>query len=176
MSEQAHNIADLDAEFHHAYLADEASCLDTLRGLARLSEADRVAITQASIRLIETCRDATGHGELFDLFLQEYGLSTEEGVTLMRLAEALIRTPDDSTAHLLLRDKLADRDWKSHEGNSPSGLVNLSTGGMALSAAWIKKTGGSAASNLLAKMGDVVLHKETDLPFPMICWAKPRTH
>lgn len=153
------DISDLKADFHSAYLADEAGCLDTLRALTRLSVADRESITRASIQLIETCRKTAGHGELFDVFLQEYGLSTDEGVTLMRLAEALIRTPDDSTAHILLRDKLADRDWKSHEGNSTSGLVNFSTGGMALSAAWIKKTGGSAAANLLAKMGDVVLHK-----------------
>jgi len=149
----------INPAFHNAYLMDEAACLIQLRAQTRLSATDRETISQASIQLIKTCRDAAGHGELFDVFLQEYGLSTEEGVTLMRLAEALIRTPDDSTAHLLIRDKLADRDWKSHEGNSSSGLVNLSTGGMALSAAWIKKTGGSAASNLLAKMGDVVLHK-----------------
>ena len=149
----------INPAFHNAYLMDEAACLIQLRAQTRLSATDRETISQASIQLIKTCRDAAGHGELFDVFLQEYGLSTEEGVTLMRLAEALIRTPDDSTAHLLIRDKLADRDWKSHEGNSSSGLVNLSTGGMALSAAWIKKTGGSDASNLLAKMGDVVLHK-----------------
>ena len=149
----------MNETFHKAYLADEASCLDRLREQARLSEKDREEITRASIDLIETCRRVAGHGELFDAFLQEYGLSTEEGVTLMRLAEALIRTPDEATAHLLLRDKLAERDWKSHEGKSSSGLVNLSTGGMALSAAWIRKTGGAAADTLLAKMGDVVLHK-----------------
>jgi len=145
--------------FHHAYLTDEEIHLAVLRDQARLSARDREAITEQAIDLIETCRKEAGHGELFDAFLQEYGLSTEEGVTLMRLAEALIRTPDNSTAYLLLRDKLSGRDWKSHQGNSTSNLVNLSSGGMALSASWIKKSGGHAAAGLLAKFGDSVLHK-----------------
>ena len=124
-----------------------------------MSLSDRETITKHAIELIEKCRKKSGKGELFDAFLQEYGLSTNEGVTLMRLAEALIRTPDESTAHLLLRDKLSDRDWKSHAGDSSSHLVNFSTIGMSLSAAWIKKTGGSTAEGLLAKLGDKGLHK-----------------
>ena len=144
---------------NEAYLMDEETSLSNLRKAACLSPHDQKDITQAAIELIETCRKKTGHGELFDAFLQEYGLSTQEGVTLMRLAEALIRTPDDSTAHLLLRDKLSDRDWGAHKAKSESILVNLSTHGMAFSASWIKNTGGQSATNLLAKLGDVVLHK-----------------
>jgi len=158
-SVQLKSFSALNEAFHDAYLADEGGCLARLRNLTRLSAKDRDEITHASIALIETCRAKAGNGELFDEFLQEYDLSSPEGVTLMRLAEALIRTPDDSTAHLLLRDKLTDRDWKSHEGQSTSSLVNLTTGGMALSAAWIKKTGGTAAINLLTRLGDTVLHK-----------------
>ena len=151
--------ADVDMLFHDAYLADEDQCLTLLREKAGLTPSDREIITKNAIELIRKCRKKSGNGELFDAFLQEYGLSTDEGVTLMRLAEALIRTPDESTAHLLLRDKLADRDWKSHAGESSSPLVNLSTIGMSLSAAWIKKTGGSTAEGLLAKLGDKGLHK-----------------
>ena len=159
LSDLLTRCADVDKRFHDAYLADEDQCLTLLREKAGLSLSDRETITNNAIALIRKCRKKSGNGELFDAFLQEYGLSTDEGITLMRLAEALIRTPDESTAHLLLRDKLADRDWKSHAGESSSPLVNLSTIGMSFSAAWIKKTGGSTAEGLLAKLGDKGLHK-----------------
>lgn len=158
MPKSSNNLTNADG-FHHAYLTDEEIRIAVLRQQTRLSSSDAQAIKTLAVDLIETCREEAGHGELFDAFLQEYGLSTKEGVTLMRLAEALIRTPDESTAHLLLRDKLSGRNWKSHKGNSPSNLVNLSSGGMSLSSTWIKKTGGHAAAGLLAKLGDVVLHK-----------------
>ncbi len=145
--------------FHKFYLADEAELIARLRDSLNLSQADRSNIFNASTELISACREIAQDGELFDAFLQEYGLSTEEGVTLMRLAEALIRTPDNPTAHLLLRDKLSGRDWAAHHGQSTSSLVNLSTGGMALSAAWVKMTGGAQAENLAARLGDTVLHQ-----------------
>jgi len=114
--------------FHEYYLADEAELVNRLRDILNLSKTGRADIFTTSTALIQTCRDIAQDGELFDAFLQEYGLSTDEGVTLMRLAEALIRTPDNPTAHLLLRDKLSGRDWAAHKGQSSSGLVNLSGG------------------------------------------------
>ena len=150
---------DIDKLFYDAYLQPEEACLSLSIKKSGLSPSDREMISHDAIELIRKCRKKSGNGELFDAFLQEYGLSTHEGVTLMRLAEALIRTPDESTAHLLLRDKLSDRDWKSHAGESSSPLVNLSTIGMSLSAAWIKKTGGPTAEGLLARLGDKGLHK-----------------
>ena len=51
-----------------------------------------------------------GQGGL-DAFLQEYALSSREGVVLMCLAEALLRIPDAETADRLIRDKLAEADW-----------------------------------------------------------------
>ncbi len=77
----------------------------------------------------------------------------------MRLVEALIRTPDSETARYLIRDKLTGRDWKSHSGDSPAFLVNRATNGLMFSHAWIKSTGGQDAQNLLAKLGDKVLHQ-----------------
>jgi len=145
--------------FYKYYLADEAALVAELRRILNLSKAARAEIFTASTQLISTCRDIAQDGEVFDAFLQEYGLSTDEGVTLMRLAEALIRTPDNPTAHLLLRDKLSGRDWAAHKGQSTSNLVNLSTGGMSLSAAWVKMTGGADAESLAARLGDTVLHQ-----------------
>ena len=145
--------------FSAYYLIDEKERVDALSQTAKLDANARETITQNAVKLIEECRDIAGHGALFDAFLQEYGLSTEEGITLIRLSEALIRTPDTSNAHRLLRDKLSDGNWNAHKGQSPSTLVNLSTRGMKLSSSWIAATGGKVASGLLARLGDKVLHK-----------------
>jgi len=141
------------------YLFDEHELLESLRSQANLNKPERDIISKKAEALIEKCRDLAGTGTLFDAFLQEYGLSSEEGVTLMRLAEALIRTPDELTAQQLIRDKFLGRNWSAHSGQSESTLVNLSTQGMSLSSHWIAKTGGKIASNLLARIGDAALHK-----------------
>jgi RHH-type proline utilization regulon transcriptional repressor/proline dehydrogenase/delta 1-pyrroline-5-carboxylate dehydrogenase len=67
-----------------------------------------------------------------ETLLQEYELTTAEGIALMCLAEALLRIPDADTANRLIRDKLAHADWQKHSGNSPSVLVNAATWGLAL--------------------------------------------
>jgi RHH-type proline utilization regulon transcriptional repressor/proline dehydrogenase/delta 1-pyrroline-5-carboxylate dehydrogenase len=67
-----------------------------------------------------------------DVFLAEYGLSTDEGVALMCLAEALLRVPDAATIDALIEDKIAPSDWSRHIGHSSSPLVNASTWGLML--------------------------------------------
>ncbi len=64
---------------------------------------------------------------LMEVFLAEYGLSTEEGIALMCLAEALLRVPDAETMDALIEDKIAPSDWGRHLGRSASSLVNAST-------------------------------------------------
>ena len=64
--------------------------------------------------------------------MRQYGLSSEEGVLLMCVAEALLRIPDSGTADKLIRDKLGEADWKKHLGNSDSVFVNASTWGLML--------------------------------------------
>jgi RHH-type proline utilization regulon transcriptional repressor/proline dehydrogenase/delta 1-pyrroline-5-carboxylate dehydrogenase len=77
-------------------------------------------------RLVEAVR-ARRLGEGLDAFLHAYGLSTQEGVLLMCIAEALLRIPDEGTRERLIRDKLAAADWERHLGRSSSVLVNAST-------------------------------------------------
>lgn len=141
------------------YTAPEATCLEALIGLTALTEAERSGIVEHAAKLTQAARDGAQRGQLVDDFLQQYGLSTHEGVTLMRLCEALIRTPDQRTAHALLRDKVSAGAWRDHVSGARSTLVNLSTRGLQLSAAWINRTGGTGATNLAAKLGDAVLHQ-----------------
>ena len=73
-----------------------------------------------------------------DAFMQEYALSSEEGIVLMCLAEALLRIPDDETADRLIADKLADRDWERHMGQSESVFVNASAWGLMLTGRFVE--------------------------------------
>lgn len=64
--------------------------------------------------------------------LQEFSLSSQEGVALMCLAEALLRIPDKATRDALIRDKISNGNWQSHIGRSPSLFVNAATWGAAV--------------------------------------------
>lgn len=97
-----------------------------LTDMAQLSTADRCAISAAAADLITRIRGADDPG-LMEVFLAEYGLSTDEGVALMCLAEALLRVPDAETIDALIEDKIAPSDWGQHLGHSSSSLVNAST-------------------------------------------------
>lgn len=68
--------------------------------------------------------------------LQEFSLSSQEGVALMCLAEALLRIPDKATRDALIRDKISNGNWQSHIGRSPSLFVNAATRGCCLLANW----------------------------------------
>ncbi|TNJ48049.1 bifunctional proline dehydrogenase/L-glutamate gamma-semialdehyde dehydrogenase PutA [Phaeobacter sp. B1627] len=105
---------------------DHSAMRDALVAQAALSEEDRAAICARAARLVKDIRGHSAPG-LMEVFLAEYGLSTEEGVALMCLAEALLRVPDADTIDALIEDKIAPSDWGRHLGKSTSSLVNAST-------------------------------------------------
>ncbi|PWE33302.1 bifunctional proline dehydrogenase/L-glutamate gamma-semialdehyde dehydrogenase [Maritimibacter sp. 55A14] len=107
-------------------LPDEGAVLRHLIAEADLDDAARSAIQNRGAKLVEKIRTSAGPG-LMEVFLAEYGLSTEEGIALMCLAEALLRVPDADTIDALIEDKIAPSDWGKHLGHSSSSLVNAST-------------------------------------------------
>ena len=139
------------------YLIEEDRLVPLLVKATRLTEQDRAEITANAETMIAAIRE-NGQLSMIDAFLQEYGLSTSEGVILMRLAESLIRTPDFSTAAVLIRDKLDDGDWGAHAGKGAF-LVKTGTSGLRLTRGWIEATGGPDAANLIARLGDQIVHK-----------------
>ena len=139
------------------YLKDEAELLRELCELADISRAERASINEEAADLVAKVRSDATAVTVFDKLLQEYGLSSHEGVQLMRLAEALIRTPDFATRRLLIRDKIGSADWASHAGKSRSFLVNQATSGLRFTRGWIRMTGGTRVNGILAKLGDRVL-------------------
>lgn len=138
------------------YLTSERHLARDLVAATQLSDADRSAIRDQASAMAGALRKAAQKPSIIDAFLQEYSLSSEEGILLMRLSESLVRTPDTSTATRLLRDKLLAGDWSDHFG-ARHALVKLGTAGLAFAKTWIKVTGGVAATNLLAKLGDRVM-------------------
>ena len=107
-------------------LAPEAALITALIAEANLSPADRARISAAGADLVARIRASVKPG-LMEVFLAEYGLSTDEGIALMCLAEALLRVPDATTMDALIEDKIAPSDWGRHLGKSASSLVNAST-------------------------------------------------
>ncbi|WP_440874731.1 bifunctional proline dehydrogenase/L-glutamate gamma-semialdehyde dehydrogenase PutA [Thalassotalea sp. PLHSN55] len=114
------------------YRADENTILDELLPIAEIGVDAKSRAWEFARQLVVNIRkDQVGKGGV-DALLNEFSLSTEEGVVLMCLAEALLRVPDKSTADSLIRDKLADGDWGAHIGNSDSIFVNASSWGLLL--------------------------------------------
>ena len=108
---------------------------DAVRGLlARmpLDTDDRVTIAQDAADLVRGARAASLRNGVVESFLQEFSLGTREGLALMCLAEALLRTPDDETRDRLIAEKIGSADWASHAGHSDSVFVNASTWGLML--------------------------------------------
>jgi len=125
------------AAIRDAALAPEDARGRDLAAIADLGEEARKTAQARAAAFVREARASASRSSLIDKFLQEYGLSTTEGVTLMRLAEALLRTPDAATADALIRDKVEAGDWSAHLGRSPSPLVNFSTRALMLTAAWL---------------------------------------
>ncbi|WP_455374240.1 bifunctional proline dehydrogenase/L-glutamate gamma-semialdehyde dehydrogenase PutA [Limibacillus halophilus] len=118
--------ADLREAIRAHYLPDEAEAVHYLAQQAGLSSEARKAISAEAAQLVRDLRARGSHGTM-ESFLNEYGLSTKEGVALMCLAEALLRVPDAETIDELIQDKIAPADWAQHLGHSSSSLVNAST-------------------------------------------------
>ena len=104
----------------------EAEVLSALIEQYALNDSQRKAALEQAISMVLSLRSA-GKPALMEIFLAEYGLSTDEGVALMCLAEALLRVPDSATIDRLIEDKLVSSSWHEHVGESPSMLVNTAT-------------------------------------------------
>lgn len=131
----ADKAADLRAKIHELYLCDEQDYVQLL--LEAFPEQAEEEFVKKVETVIEGMRSHHSQSVLHQL-LQEYDLSTDEGITLMCLAESLIRVPDIATANDLLVDKLSERGWQHHVNKSESFWVNAASWGLALSGKMLK--------------------------------------
>lgn len=161
----------LRAAITAAYRRPEAECLAPLLDAATLPDAigrDAAATATALVTALRAKHKGTGVEGL----VQEYALSSQEGVALMCLAEALLRIPDTATRDALIRDKIAGGDWRSHVGDGRSLFVNAATWGLVVTG---KLTGsvndsglGAAFTRLIARAGEPVIRRGVDMAMRMM--------
>ena len=154
---------DLRAAVTAAWHRPEVECLPMLVQLAHTADAtQRAAIEEVATQLVEGLRGKKDTGGV-EALVQEFSLSSQEGVALMCLAEALLRIPDNATRDALIRDKISRGDWHSHLGNSPSMFVNAAVWGLMLTgkltATTSEKSLASSLTRLIGKGGEPLIRQ-----------------
>ena len=153
----------LRAAITAAWHRPETECLPALLPLARTQdEAQAAKVRELATRLVQGLRDAPVTSGVAAL-VQEFSLSSQEGVALMCLAEALLRIPDKATRDALIRDKISKGDWKSHVGRSPSLFVNAAAWGLVLTGKLTstnsEKSLSSALTRVIGKGGEPLIRQ-----------------
>jgi RHH-type proline utilization regulon transcriptional repressor/proline dehydrogenase/delta 1-pyrroline-5-carboxylate dehydrogenase len=143
-----------------AWLRDETEAVHDLLDEAELPKDEREQVIERAAALVGRVRARAGDQSVVESFMRQYDLSSEEGILLMCVAEALLRIPDKSTTDKLIRDKLGDADWRKHLGRSESLLVNASTWGLLLTGRLVNLANGApdnfsgALRRLVTRVGD----------------------
>jgi RHH-type proline utilization regulon transcriptional repressor/proline dehydrogenase/delta 1-pyrroline-5-carboxylate dehydrogenase len=128
----AAEIESLRRSMREQGLCSENHAVDRLLHCLELTGGARHRAAYLAMALVEGARARRDERPFLDAFLQEFGLSNQEGIALMCIAEALLRIPDDATADRLIAEQLATGDWSAHSGRSESLFVNASTWGLML--------------------------------------------
>ena len=110
----------------------EAEAIAALIAAMPLTIEDRAVVRSEAEQLVRTARRSARRQGVVEGFLQEFSLGTREGLALMCLAEALLRTPDLATRDALIAEKIGSADWGAHLGQSENLFVNASTWGLML--------------------------------------------
>ena len=148
----------------------EPECLPPLIAAAELSADEERAASGLARRLVSGLRGKQAGGARENLvqgLLQEFSLSSDEGVALMCLAEALLRVPDVATRDALIRDKIGRGDWRAHLGGSDSPFINAATWGLLVTGRLVatheERGLANALTRVTARMGEPVIRKAVDL-------------
>ncbi|HEX7328579.1 MAG TPA: trifunctional transcriptional regulator/proline dehydrogenase/L-glutamate gamma-semialdehyde dehydrogenase [Casimicrobiaceae bacterium] len=148
----------------------EADCIRDLVDGARLAPAEATEARALARSLAQALRErdpGRAREGLVQGLLQEFALSSQEGVALMCLAEALLRIPDSATRDALIRDKIGPGDWQAHLGQSQSPFVNAATWGLVVTgrlvATHTERGLANALSRLLARSGEPIVRRGVDL-------------
>ena len=138
-------LDDLQLAIAKAYRQDETEIVNQLLKQLELSTEMKERIAEQAEQLVMEVRKAkVGKGGI-EAFMYEYDLSSDEGIALMCIAEALLRIPDNETIDRLIRDKITKADWEAHQGKSDSLFVNATTWGLMLTGKVLSKQKTSAS-------------------------------
>lgn len=128
-------------------LQEENIIINQLLPLIKFSSDEQEVVISKAIEFIQIIRKNKEFG--IEEFMQQFSLSTEEGIAIMCLAEGLLRIPDKSIAGELAFDKLSNKRWWYYIKKSNSFKGSLSSIGLYTSGI-IADLG--KAQNILAKM------------------------
>lgn len=152
------------------YHADEAATVRGLLSEARLEAGEAARVGERARRWVGDARRyhcAAG----VEMLLQEYSLSTEEGVLLMCLAEAVLRIPDAPTADRLIHDKIAAGRWDHHLSRESSMLANASFLGLWVSGEFVRlEDAPGTLRRLAARLGEPVLREAVRRAMRLLGW------
>ncbi len=144
---------------------DETEAVAALLQRAPLDAAGRAAVLARAEALVVEARRSAKRSGVVESFLQQFSLSTKEGLVLMGLAEALLRTPDEDTKDALIAEKISSADWASHVGKSENVLVNASAWGLMLTGKIVepdeqaKRDLGGFLRRMAGRMGEPVIRQ-----------------
>ncbi len=157
---------DLRAAISAAKLTPEPQCVPPLIAAATLPPEAAARVRAQALTLIRTLR-AKPKPQGVEGLIHEYSLSSDEGVALMCLAEALLRIPDNATRDALIRDKIKRGDWLAHVSGDNSLFVNAATWGLAVTGRLLdpidQRGLGQALAQLLARGGEPIIRRGVDL-------------
>jgi RHH-type transcriptional regulator, proline utilization regulon repressor / proline dehydrogenase / delta 1-pyrroline-5-carboxylate dehydrogenase len=145
--------------------ADEDAIVASLLAAKPLTGAMQQEAVATAITLVEGARASARQSGVVESFLKEFSLGTREGLALMCLAEALLRTPDAETRDRLIAEKIGSADWAAHLGQSDSLFVNASTWGLMLTGKLVdvdpkaKDDLGGYLKRLTARLGEPVIRQ-----------------
>jgi len=152
--------------------APEPECVAALLDAARLDPQRAASARQLAQQLAGVLRQRRARSGGVDALMHEFSLSSQEGVALMCLAEALLRIPDVATADALIRDKLTGGDWRSHIGRGRSLFVNAAAWGLMISGELVATHSeeglGAALGRLIARGGEPVIRRGVDLAMRLL--------
>ena len=166
MFQFSHPQTPLRQAITNAYRRDEAEAVADILQAAAMSEQEKNDATALARRLVTQVRENRSKASGVDALMHEFSLSSQEGVALMCLAEALLRIPDKTTRNKLIQDKLSGGNWKKHLNHSPSLFVNAAAWGLLvtgkLTSANDEKTLGMALTRIIGKGGEPMIRKGVD--------------
>ena len=162
----------LRAAITQVYRRNEVDAVQWLLSQVNPHENLQRDVAQLAHRLVSAVRQQRTRASGVDALMHEFSLSSEEGVALMCLAEALLRIPDHQTADRLIADKISKGDWAKHLGESPSLFVNAATWGLLVTGKLVSTNSesglGAALTRLIAKGGEPLIRKGVDLAMRML--------
>ncbi|WP_196259737.1 trifunctional transcriptional regulator/proline dehydrogenase/L-glutamate gamma-semialdehyde dehydrogenase [Pelagibacterium limicola] len=149
----------------------EPDCVPPLIEAAAVTDAQAGRIRALAEKVVKAIR-AQGPGGGVDGLIHEYALSSQEGIALMCLAEALLRVPDNETRDMLIADKIAPGKWQGHLGLDRSLFVNAATWGLALTGKLVTPVDeqglSRALTRLVARSGEPVIRAGVRMAMTML--------